>query len=444
MSALSHPAPVRLPKPKLTRIETLRAAPRNARTHSKKQLRQLAGSITAFGFTNPVLVDGTGEVIAGHGRLAAARMLGFAEVPTLCLDWLSEAEQRAYVIADNRLAEKAGWDRELLAIELGELTKLDFDVTLTGFEMREIELIIDAGAQPAEDGPIPESGAGRAVCQRGDLWQLGQHRLLCGDALDSASYSALLGRDKARLVVTDPPYNVKIAGHVSGLGRTRHREFVQGSGELSSNEFTRFLTSALGAMAKVSRDGALHYVFMDWRHLPELLGAGQGVYDDWLNLCVWAKNNAGMGSLYRSQHELVAVYKKGRRAHCNNVELGANGRHRSNVWNHAGVNTFKKGRDEELGWHPTVKPLELVCDIIRDASDPGEIVLDGFGGSGTTLIAAGHCGRIARLVELDPLYCDVILRRFQSAFGEMPIHAGSGRSFAERERNEVEVVRHAG
>lgn len=434
MSQSTHPAPVRLPQAKLTRIETLRPAPRNARTHSKKQLRQLADSIKAFGFTNPVLVDGRGEVIAGHGRLAAARMLGLPEVPTVCLDWLSDEQKRAYVIADNRLAEKAGWDRELLAIELGELLALEFDAALTGFEMKEIELIIDAGAAPLEDEPVPEPVAGKAVCRPGDLWQLGAHRLLCGDALDPASYVMLMGRERARLVVTDPPYNVKIGGHVSGLGRNRHREFVQGSGELSTSEFTRFLTDALGAMARVSRDGALHYVFMDWRHLPELLAAGQGVYDSWLNLCVWAKNNAGMGSLYRSQHELVAVYKRGRRPHCNNVELGANGRHRSNVWNHAGANTFKASREEELGWHPTVKPLDLISDIIRDASEPGEIVLDGFGGSGTTLIAAAHCGRIARLVELDPLYCDVILRRFHAAFGQMPVLTGSGETFAERER----------
>lgn len=233
MSSHSRPAPVRLPKAKLTRIEALRAAPRNARTHSKKQLRQLVDSITAFGFTNPVLVDASGEVIAGHGRLAAARMLGLAEVPTICLDWLSEAQKRAYVIADNRLAEKAGWDRELLAIELGELMALNFDVAQTGFELREVELIIDAGGVPVDDDENEGPAAGPAICQPGDLWQLGQHCLLCGDALVPASYVQLMGSDKARLVVTDPPYNVKIDGHVSGLGRNKHREFVQGSGELT-------------------------------------------------------------------------------------------------------------------------------------------------------------------------------------------------------------------
>lgn len=418
-----------LPAPKLCKVETLSPAPRNARTHSPKQVRQIARSIEAFGFTSPVLIDGAGMVIAGHGRLAAARLLGMAAVPTLCIDWLSPAQQRAYVIADNRLAEKAGWDRELLALELGELMALDIDETLTGFELREIELVLDAGASAGAEDTVPEPAPGPSVCQPGDLWQLGRHRLLCGDALAPSSYAALMGRERARLVVTDPPYNVPIGGHVSGLGKVRHREFVQGSGELSEAGFTGFLADALGAMARVSRDGSLHYVFMDWRHLPELLGAGRGVYDDWLNLCVWAKSNAGMGSLYRSQHELVGVFKKGRRPHCNNVELGSNGRHRSNVWTYAGANTFKAGREQELAWHPTVKPLDLVCDIIRDASDHGEIVLDGFGGSGTTLIAAEHCGRTARIMELDPHYCDVILRRFAAAFGQAPVLAATGESF---------------
>lgn len=392
-------------------------------------MRQIADSIGAFGFTNPVLVDATGQVIAGHGRLAAAQLLGLEQVPTLCLDWLSDAEQRAYVIADNRLAERAGWDRSLLALELGELCDLEIDETLTGFELAEIELILDAGEPITADEFDAASSSGPAVCQIGDLWQLGRHRLLCGDALDHDSYGRLMGRDRARLVVTDPPYNVPIGGHVSGLGKVRHREFVQGVGEMSDREFLQFLSSALGAMAKVSREGSLHYVFMDWRHLPELIAAGRAVHDDWLNLCVWAKSNAGMGSLYRSQHELVAVFRKGRRPHVNNVELGRNGRHRSNVWSHAGANSFSAERDEVLGWHPTVKPLEMIVDIIKDASDRDEIVLDGFGGSGTTLIAAEQCGRTARLLELDPLYCDVILRRFAAACGQAPVLASTGEMF---------------
>jgi DNA modification methylase len=433
MSSSLRPAEVRLPRAELSNINTLHCAPRNARTHSRKQLRQLAESIRAFGFTNPVLVDAEGTVIAGHGRLAAARMLGLSEVPTLRVDWLSEEQKRMYVIADNRLAEKAGWDRELLALELGELGTFDIDLTLTGFELEEIELIIDAGEKPVEDDDIPEAGGGVPVSRTGDLWQLGRHLLHCADALEQDSYARLMGSDRAVLVVTDPPYNVPIRGHVSGLGKVRHREFVQGSGELSENDFTRFLARTFRQLAAFSTSGSLHYVFMDWRHLPELLGAGRSVYDDWLNLCVWAKNNTGMGSLYRSQHELVAVFRKGRRPHVNNVQLGSNGRHRSNVWQYAGANSFSASRDEELAWHPTVKPVEMIVDILKDASDRHDIVIDPFGGSGTTLVAAEQCGRSARLLELDPLYCDVILRRFRSVSGEEPVLMQTGEPFRIRE-----------
>lgn len=424
---------VRLPQAQLTCIDTLKAAPRNSRTHSRKQLRQIARSIESFGFTNPVLVDAGGEVIAGHGRLAAARMLGLTRVPTLCLDWLSEEQKRAYVIADNRLAEKAGWDRELLAIELGELGASDIDITLTGFEIEEIELIIDAGEKTAENDEIPDANADIIVCKPGDLWQLGRHRLLCGDALERGSYTCLMSNERAVLVVTDPPYNVPIRGHVSGLGKVSHREFVQGSGELSENDFTRFLGDAFRQMADFSSSGSLHYVFMDWRHLPELMSAGRSIFDDWLNLCVWAKSNAGMGSLYRSQHELVAVFKKGKRSHLNNVKLGSNGRHRSNVWNYTGANSFSASRTEELAWHPTVKPVEMIVDALKDASNRADIVLDPFAGSGTTLIAAEKCGRTARLIELDPIYCDVILRRFRSVCGEEAVLLGTGETFATRE-----------
>lgn len=427
----------KLPTPRLRKPGDLRPAARNARTHSRKQVRQIADSIRAFGFTNPVLVDREGEVIAGHGRLAAAQLLGLEHVPTLCIDWLSKAQQRAYVIADNRLAEKAGWDRGLLALELGDLVQLEFDETLTGFDTAEIELLLDVGDSANAKDAVARVDEGAAVCRLGDSWKLGRHRLVCEDALDGRSYQLLMGRDKARLVVTDPPYNVPIGGHVSGLGKVRHREFVQGSGELSDREFFEFLSRSLTAMAKVSVQGSLHYVFMDWRHLPDLVAAGRAVHEQWLNLCVWSKNNAGMGSLYRSQHELVAVFRKGRRPHVNNVELGRNGRHRSNVWSYAGTNSFSAEREDALNWHPTVKPLEMIVDIIKDASDRDEIVLDGFGGSGTTLIAAEQCGRRARLLELDPLYCDVILRRFIGASGQMPVLLSTGESFGEAEQRQA-------
>jgi len=412
-------------------IASLKAHPRNARTHSPKQIRQIADSIRAFGFVNPVLIDGDGGVIAGHGRLEAARTLGMAKVPTLRIDWLSEAEKRAYVIADNRLAEKAGWDRDLLALELGEIGALDIDVTLTGFDMREIELILDSqtGSAGEEGAFVPQ--AGPAVTMPGDLWQLGRHRLLCGNALERTSYARLLGRRRVQLVVADPPYNVPISGHVSGLGRVKHREFLEASGEMNEAAFTRFLTEAMRQMARASAEGSLHYVCMDWRHMFELLSAGRAVYDAYLNLCVWAKSNAGMGSLYRSQHELVVVFKKGARPHINNVELGKNGRYRTNLWSYPGGSSFSATRAEELAWHPTVKPQALIADILLDASNRDDLVLDPFAGSGTTLVAAEQTGRTARVIEVDPLYCDVIIRRFEAAAGIAAVHADTGRRFAE-------------
>ena len=413
---------------------TLQPYANNARTHSPRQVRLLEDSIMRFGFTNPILTDGHDAVLAGHGRLRAALNLGLHEVPTIPLGALNDAEKRAYRIADNRLAERAGWDRDLLAIEFDAIVALDsaFDLESTGFDARDVELIIDGGHDAEDtDGDWQPSADAPAVTRLGDPWQLGPHRLVCGDATTRDAYQALLGAERAAMVFTDPPYNVPIAGHVSGKGRVQHREFVQASGEMSEFAFTRFLTAAMSQMRKCSREGSLHFVCMDWRHLFELLSAARAVYDDYKNLCVWAKPNAGMGSLYRSQHELIAVFKVGDVAHTNNVELGGNGRHRSNLWSYAGGSSFSAERDAELAMHPTVKPLAMVADAILDASKRGDIILDPFGGSGTTLIAAERTGRHARLIELDPRYCDTIVRRFEATTGQRAMLTSTGESFAE-------------
>ena len=415
--------------------KVLKPYDRNARTHSKKQIRQIADSIEEFGFTNPVLIDGTGRIIAGHGRVAAARLLGIDEVPTIRLENMSEVEIRAYVIADNRLAELADWDDEILAIELQALVELDFDVEVTGFETAEIDLLIDGLDAPGsvdEADRIPElDETAPAVSRLGDLWRLGRHRLLCGDATKSQSFERLMAGERAQMVFTDPPYNVPIDGHVCGLGRIRHAEFAMASGEMSEAEFTGFLETVLGHLAAHSADGALHFVCMDWRHVYELLSASRETYGEMKNLCVWAKTNAGMGSLYRSQHELVFVFKNGSAPHVNNVELGRHGRYRTNVWQYAGVNALGADRDDELAMHPTVKPVALVADAIRDCSRRGDIVLDAFGGSGTTLIAAERAGRRGYAIEIDPLYVDVTLERFRATFGEEPVHEASGLTFSE-------------
>ena len=414
-------------------VAGLKPYDRNARTHSAKQIAEIATSIKAFGFNNPVLVDKDGGIIAGHGRVEAAKKLGLETVPCVRLEHLSEAQKRAYILADNRLAEKAGWDREILAIELQHLTDLDldFDITATGFEMAEIDLLLSGieAADPAD--VVPEVAPGPAVTRPGDIWQIGRHRLICGDSTQADTYARLLGVERAQMVFTDPPYNVKIDGHVSGLGTTKHREFAMASGEMTGTEFTGFLARVFASLVAHAADGAIHFVCMDWRHVGEVLAAATPNYTEFKNICVWAKTNGGMGSLYRSQHELVFVLKSGRAPHINNVELGKHGRYRTNVWSYAGANAFSATRDDDLAMHPTVKPVALVADAILDCSRRKGIVLDAFAGSGTTLVAAERTGRRGYGIELDPHYCDVIVRRLATVAGLEAVHAERGRAFAD-------------
>lgn len=423
-------------------LADLRANPRNARTHSPEQIRKIAESIARFGLVNPLLVDAGNMVIAGHGRLAAARLLGLTQVPTLRIDHLSEADKRAYVIADNRLAELAGWNKSILAIEFQELLALDFEIELTGFDTKAADIIIDgeAGCEPDDEIPDPQP----AVSQRGDLWILGEHRLLCADALDPLCYRAVLNGDVADVVFTDPPYNVPIQGHVSGLGAARHREFAMASGEMSQQAFRDFLAKVCGNLADHSADGSIHFICMDWRHVGEALAAGMSVYSEFKNLVVWNKDNGGMGSLYRSKHELVFVFKKGKAAHVNNVELGKNGRYRTNVWDYAGQNTFHRKRGEELAAHPTVKPVALVADALRDVSARGAIALDPFCGSGTIIAACERAGRRARAIEIDPVYVDVAIRRWEALSGKQAVHGATGESFADLRAARAEQTGEAG
>jgi hypothetical protein len=335
----------------------------NARTHSRKQVLQIADSIRRFGFNNPIIVSDTHEVIAGHGRLSAAKLLGLDVVPVIVLTDMTDADRRAYVIADNRLAELAGWDRDTLAIELQFLQDVQFDnLEVTGFSLGEIDLILDAASEntPVEPGPedeIPAKPAQGIVSRAGDVWVLGNHRLLCGDARNPSDYQRLLEGTQADVVLSDPPFNVAIDGHVSGLGKIKHREFAMASGEMSEREFTGFLSSFLACAKARSKNGAILFVFMDWRHLMEMLTAGRENELELKNLVVWSKDNAGMGSFYRSRHELCFVFKSGNGSHVNTFELGQHGRYRSNVWEYAGVNTFRKDRLDELAMHPTVKPV---------------------------------------------------------------------------------------
>jgi 16S rRNA G966 N2-methylase RsmD len=409
----------------------LQPHPTNPRKHSPAQIALIKRSIQTFGFTNPVLLGDDDSILAGHGRVEAAKQLGLAQVPTVRLSGMSPAQRRAYVIADNKLAELARWDDELLRLELGDIIQLDdtFDLTLTGFSVGEIDVLLDGDKSNEEEAGAPQQGP--AVSRRGDLWQLGEHRVLCGDALVLADYATVMAGKKARMVFTDPPYNVPIGGHVSGLGKVTHGEFAMASGEMDAAQFTAFLRQAFRLMVEHSMDGAIGFVAMDWRHLGELLAAGADSFSELKNLCVWTKTNAGMGSLYRSQHELFAVFKVGHAAHLNNVNLGKHGRNRTNVWAYAGATSFGAGRLEDLHAHPTVKPVELVADAIRDVSKRGDLVLDPFGGSGSTLLAAEKTRRCARVIEIDPGYVDLIVSRWQRASGEQATLVGDGRDFEE-------------
>jgi len=425
-------------------VANLRPYPRNARTHSQKQIAQIAASIRTFGFNNPVLIDEDGVIIAGHGRVAAAISLGIETVPVIRLDHMSEAQKCAYILADNKLAEKAGWDKEILAIELQNLIQidLDFDISITGFEMPEIDVLISASeAPPAKDDPLDHvpAVAEVPVTRLGDVWQIGPHRLICGNSLDSATYARLLNGERAQMVFTDPPYNVPIDGHVSGLGAIQHREFAMASGEMSEAEFTAFLRTVFERLIESSTDGAIHFVCMDWRHMSEVLAAARGNYAELKNLCVWAKTNGGMGSLYRSQHELVFVFKAGTAPHINNVELGQHGRYRTNVWHNAGANAFSATREDDLAMHPTVKPVALVADAILDCSKRSGLVLDAFAGSGTTLVAAHKTGRRGYGIELDPLYCDVIVRRLSKVTGLPARHLETEQLFTDLEKIAVDA-----
>jgi DNA modification methylase len=421
------------PKIEMVPVAGLRPYAGNARRHSKKQISQIAESIQRFGFTNPVLVSDDGEILAGHGRVRAAQEIGLLTVPTVRLSHLSAAERRAYILADNKLALNAGWDADLLATELQALIDLDFDVELTGFSLAEIDLVLDDARERSTQEVAPEDEMLepplQPVTQRGDVWILGRHRLLCGDAREARNLSLLMTGERADLIFTDPPYNVAIDGNVCGLGRVKHREFAFAAGEMSDGEFTEFLRQTLGPAANACRDGAIAFVCMDWRHMGELLQAGKDVFSELKNLCVWNKTNGGMGTFYRSKHELVFVFKVGTAPHTNSFGLGETGRYRTNVWDYAGISSIGSNRSEELAMHPTVKPVALVADAIRDCSRRGEVVLDIFGGSGTTLIAAETTGRCARLIEFDPAYCDTIIMRWERLTGKSAIHVASKRSF---------------
>ena len=406
--------------------------PGNPRTHSDKQLVKLKASIQKFGFTAPVLVEEAGLILSGHGRVQAAMDLGLATIPTRLIPGLTQAQKRAYVIADNKLAQLSEWDKTVLKAEMEILIQEDFDIETTGFSTAEIDIMFDGVAEPVESNPDdlqPEDIVEELVSREGDLWRLGSHLLLCGDARKVDCYKAIMQDDLAQMVITDPPYNVPIHGHVCGSGKVKHKEFSMASGEMSQKQFTGFLGTAFSHLHAFAQGGAIIFSFIDWRHAREIQDAAQPLFGSPRQLCVWVKDNGGMGTFYRSQHELVFVFKKGNAPHINNFELGQHGRYRTNVWNYPGVNTFKGKGHELLALHPTVKPVSLIADAIRDCSHRKGIILDPFSGSGTILIAAERTGRHARAIELDSKYVDVAVMRWQRVTGKQAVLAATGQTW---------------
>lgn len=404
----------------------------NAKQHPVWQVNQIEASIVQFGFITPIIINHTYEIIAGHGRYAAALKLGLKQVPTIMVHTLTDAEVKAYRIADNQLSMNTGHDMDLLRVELSELDNMDlnFDLEITGLSTGEIDIILNS-ADPHEDDHadiIPEAQK-IITTQSGDRWIMGKHVLLCGNSLDAEGYEALMQGEVADAVFSDPPYNCPVSGHVCGNGKIKHDEFAMASGEMSDEEFQSFLAAIIALLIAFSKDGSLHYLCIDWRNIYTMIAAAEGQYSELKNICIWNKSNAGMGSLYRSKHEFIPVFKNGTAKHTNNVELGKHGRFRSNVWDYPSVNTF--GGTKDLEMHPTVKPAAMIADAIMDCTSRGEVILDPFGGSGSTLIAAEMTGRAARLIEIEPKYCDVTIRRWQDYTGEDAVHADTGKTFNE-------------
>lgn len=421
-------------------LRSLKASPANARKHPRKQLKKLSAVMERLGFVGVIVIDEDDVILAGHGRREAALMAGIEAVDCFVVDWFTEAEKQAFALADNRIGLDAVWDEQLVLANLQKITQLDvnFDLRFTGFELSELDRIAmsagteDAGPSPRDEA-LPPIGSGLMVTKVGDVILLGNHRLHVGDSQEGRSYVAVLGDERAALVISDSPYNVKIQGHVGGSGKIKHHEFIMGAGEWTSLEFVAFLRAVFVHLTAFTQSGSIHFQFMDWRHLNEMLAAAEGIYAELKNLIVWDKGTGGMGSFYRSAHELIFAFKNGRGEHINNFGLGEKGRYRTNVWRYRGLNTGGASRCEELELHPTAKPVQMLADAMLDCSGRGDIVLDPFGGSGSTMIAAEKTGRRARLIELDPIYADRIVRRWQTYAKDEAVFADTGETFDQRE-----------
>lgn len=428
------------PETKIVPAAALKAYAGTVRTHNKKQTLKLAAGLRHFGQIVPIIVDQDLTIIDGHAIWEALKALGHDEVSVVIVHGRTDPELRALRLALNRLALDAGWDTGKLRRELQSLIEVSYDLDLTGFDAVEIDhlLDVDCGGDTIEDADAVAQPCGVAVSRRGDIWACGPHRVGCGDALDLGFVQELLAGSRPAMSFIDAPYNVPVHGFVSGNGATQHREFLQGCGEMSEAQFVTFLCEALTVLKSVLADGALIYACMDWRHIFELLTAIRQASLELVSICVWAKTTPGLGLFYRSQHELVTVVKSGEGSVRNNMNLGKQRRNRSNLWTYRGMNVFGDDRDELVKVHPTVKPLALIADAIRDVTKRGDAVIDVFLGSGSTVMAAEETGRLAYGIDIDPLYIDVAVRRWQQQTKSDAVHRMSGEMFEERARRLAE------
>ena len=399
---------------------------RNVRKVDAAHVREVAAAITNLGFCHPVFIDEQDRVLDGVIRVEAAKLLGLPRIPCIRANHLSTSECQLVRMALNRIGEKGSWNFDQLKLELQELIFEGAPIEITGFSLTEVDQII-IGEEPAltETGPLAPEPDARPVVQIGDIFAMGKHRIICGDSTDRRSLEALMSDDKARLILTDQPYNVSIADHGD------HREFLMAGGEMSDAELRAFNAAWIGTSLRHLCDGGLFGTFIDWRGYPAVHAAALQFGLVPFNLVVWAKTKAGMGNLYRSQHELLPLFKHGNASHINSVEVGKNGRWRSNVWNYPGASSSGSEARKGLRHHPTVKPVAMIGDALLDMTERDDIVLDPFLASGSTLIAAESTGRRCRGLELDPLYVDVMLRRYEAVTRRLAILETTGETYTE-------------
>lgn len=425
-----------LPKQEFVSPTRVKLPNRRLRIHSPRQESMLMASIAEFGFLTPIVLDDDLTVVTGELRVQAARKLGIEQIPALRVSHLSRAQLEAFRIADNKIQEHARWDEPALRDALADALANDIDLEALGFTIADADVTLaEPLASDLDDIVTPPA---TSLLRPGDLFVLGAHRVLCGDAFEPEAYATLMGGTKAGMVFTDPPYNLA-ARSIGGKGRVKHREFVAANGEMSGTEFQEYLRSSTAMYSGQVDPGGLVYVCIDWRNVRYLLNAADGLGLEPIDIVIWSKTGAGMGSFYRSQHEMIVVLRVPGAPHRNNIELGRNGRHRSNVWSYAGANVFGPMRDEALAMHPTVKPVALIMDAIKDCTKRGDVILDVFGGSGSTLIAAQKTGRVGFLMEIDPAYVETILNRYRRIFGVEAVHEATGLTLLELLRQRAEA-----